>query len=227
MTDGLVRILVIDDEKTIRDILRHHLTSQNYNVTEAINGGDGLNKAKEFHPHLIFLDLGLPDMNGLDVLKELRGWTQTPVIILTVTDDEATKVKLLDAGADDYLTKPFGNAELLARVRVCIRNHGRKEATPVFESDDLKIDLNSRSVHVDNNLVKLTQTEFEVLVRLVRDAGKVVPQNKLLKEIWGALAQEESHYLRIYIKNLRKKIEKTPAEPRHILTEAGVGYRLV
>ncbi len=222
-----VRILMIDDEKAIRDVLSLHLKNQNYNLCEAQSGQDGLEKTKSFHPHLIILDLGLPDINGLDVLKTLRRWTKTPVIILTVSDDEMMKVKLLDAGADDYLTKPFGHAELMARIRVCMRNHGLIEATPIFESADLKIDLNARTVFVDDQPVKLTQTEFELLLRLVRDAGKVVPQNKLLKEIWGSLAQEESHYLRIYIKNLRKKIEKNPSEPKHILTESGVGYRLV
>lgn len=221
------RVLIIDDEKAIRDILQVHLRSKDYLLAEASTGKEGLDKVKSFHPNLIILDLGLPDINGLDVLKDLRSWTKIPVIVLTVTDDEDAKVKLLDAGADDYLTKPFGNAELLARMRVCLRNHGRIEATPVFESDDLKIDLNTRSVFVDGNIVKLTKTEFELILRLVRDAGQVVPQNKLLKEIWGSLAQEESHYLRIYIKNLRKKIEKNPSDPKHILTESGVGYRLV
>jgi len=223
----LIRILVIDDEKPIRDVLTLHLRTQNYQLDEAVNGYDGLEKAKSFHPHLIILDLGLPDIGGLDVLKILRTWTNTPVIVLTVTDDESMKIKLLDSGADDYLTKPFSNGELMARIRVCMRNHGRIEATPIFESGDLKIDLNSRSVFVDAEIVKLTKTEFELLLRLVRDAGKVVPQSKLLKEIWGSIAQEESHYLRIYIKNLRKKIEKKPSEPKHILTEAGVGYRLI
>lgn len=222
-----IRILVIDDEKAIRDILQLHLKAKNYNLSEACSGSEGLETSKSFHPHLIILDLGLPDMSGLDVLKQLRTWTNVPVIILTVSDDEFTKVKLLDAGADDYLTKPFGHAELMARIRVCLRNHGLIEATPVFISADLKIDLNARSVFVDEKAIKLTKTEFELLLRLVREAGKVVAQNKLLKEIWGSLAQDESHYLRIYIKNLRKKIEKNPSEPKHILTEPGVGYRLV
>lgn len=222
-----VRVLIIDDEKAIRDVLQLHLKSQNYKISEAVSGKEGLDKTKSFHPNLIILDLGLPDMNGYSVLKELRSWTQVPVVVLTATDDEATKVKLLDAGADDYLTKPFGYSELMARLRVGLRNHGLLEATPVFESGDLIVDLSSRNVFVSGELVKLTKTEFELLMRLVREAGKVVPQTKLLKEIWGSVAQEESHYLRIYINQLRKKIEKNPAQPKHILTEVGVGYRII
>lgn len=221
------RVLLIDDEKAIREVLSLHLKSEGYQLEEAVTGSQGLEKIKTFHPNLIILDLGLPDKNGLDILKDIRTWSQVPVIVLTVNDDEKMKVKLLDSGADDYLTKPFSPAELMARVRVALRHYGHLEATPVFESGDLKIDLNLRKVEVDGLEVKLTKTEFELLQRLVREVGKVVPQNKLLREIWGSLAQEESHYLRIYIKQLRKKIEKNPSEPLHILTEPGVGYRLI
>jgi len=222
-----LRVLIIDDEKAIRDVLSLHLKTQNYEVAEAISGKSGLAKALEFHPHLIILDLGLPDMNGYEVLKELRSWTTIPIIILTVSDDQTTKVKLLDAGADDYLTKPFGPSEFLARVRVGLRHHGHVEATPIFESVDLRIDLSQRLVTVNQVHVKLTNTEFEVLARLVREQGKVVPQAKLLKQVWGAEAEEQGHYLRIYINQLRKKIESNPSEPKHLLTEPGVGYRLV
>lgn len=222
-----LRILVIDDEAAVRNVIVMNLKTQNYDVAEAANGFDGLIKAKDFHPHLVILDLGLPDMDGYQVLKEMRLWTTIPILILTATDDENIKVRLLDAGADDYLTKPFGPPELLARVRVGFRHHGHIEATPIFESGDLKIDLNKKEVQVEGAQVKLTKTEFEVLVRLVRDHGKVVSQTTLMKQIWGALAEEETHYLRIYIKQLRKKIEKNPAQPKHILTEPGVGYRLV
>lgn len=221
------RILIIDDEKAIREVLVRTLKTEMYQVEEACSGHEGLEKTKSFHPNLILLDLGLPDKNGHEILKELRTWTQVPVIVLTVTDDESVKVKLLDSGADDYLTKPFGSPELLARVRVALRHYGNLEATPIFQSGDLKVDLNSRRVEVKDQEVRLTKTEFELLQRLVREAGKVVPQSKLLKEIWGILAQEESHYLRIYIKQLRKKIEKNPSEPIHIITEPGVGYRIV
>lgn len=222
-----LRVLVIDDEAAIRNVISMNLKSQSYEVAEASSGKEGVAKASSFHPHLIILDLGLPDIDGHAVLKELRSWTKIPIIILTVTDEEAVKVRLLDAGADDYLTKPFGPSELLARVRVGLRHHGQIEATPMFESGDLKIDINQKQVLVSGMPVKLTKTEFEVIARLVRDHGKVVSQATLLKQIWGAVAEHETHYLRIYIKQLRKKIEKSPSQPRHILTEPGVGYRLI
>lgn len=222
-----IRILIIDDEAPIRNVLRMHLSAQGYQLAEAKDAAEGLATAAEFHPHLVILDLGLPDKDGYEVLKELRLWTTVPVVVLTATDDESTKVKLLDRGADDYLTKPFGPNELLARIRVSLRHSGTVEATPIFESGDLKVDLNQRQVWVDGVSVKLTATEYEVIARLARDPGKVVAQNTLMKQIWGAVAEDQTHYLRIYIKQLRKKLEKTPAQPRHILTEAGVGYRLV
>ncbi len=222
-----LRVLIIDDEAAIRNVITLNLKNQGYEVSEAKTAVDGLSAATNFHPHLVILDLGLPDMDGYQVLKELRTWTTIPVIILTATDDESVKVRLLDAGADDYLTKPFGPSELLARVRVGLRHHGHAEATPIFESGDLKIDLNQKQVLVSGAVIKLTKTEFEVISRLVRDQGKVVSQSVLLKQIWGAIAEHETHYLRIYIKELRKKIEKNPSQPKHILTEPGVGYRLV
>lgn len=221
------RILIIDDEKNIRDALKISFDKQLYLIEEAETGQKGLEKVKTFHPNLIILDLGLPDIDGYHVLKELRTWTTVPVIILTVNDDEDTKVKLLDSGADDFLSKPFSSAELQARIRVALRHNGNIEATPVFISSDLKVNLNTRQVEVNDLEIKLTNTEFEVLQRLVREAGKVVSQNKLLKEIWGATAKDETHYLRIYIKQLRKKIEKNPAMPIHIITEPGVGYKII
>ncbi len=222
-----IRVLIIEDESGIRNILRINLVSHGYKIMEAETGKLGLSKALEFHPHLIILDLGLPDISGLEVLKELRKWTFIPIIILTVQDNEEKKVELLDAGADDYLTKPFGTKELLARVRVSLRNHGLIEATPIFQTGNLIIDLSKQLVLRDNVEVKLTKTEFEVLARLVRDHGNIVPQNQLLKQIWGPVGLEQSHYIRIYIKQLRKKLEDNPSDPRHILTEPGVGYRLV
>lgn len=222
-----VRILVVDDESAIRNLLRTNLSPRGYKIQEAVDGKSGIQQAKEFHPHLVLLDLGLPDMNGADVLRELRKWTRVPIIVLTVTDNEETKVRLLDEGADDYLTKPFGVNELHARVRVALRNVGLIEATPIFSAGDLQVDLSSRLVTVDGKEVRLTATEFEVLARLVRDHGKVVRQSQILKQVWGVSSEDQSHYLRIYINQLRKKLEKNPAEPKHILTEAGVGYRLV
>ncbi len=222
-----VRILLIDDEQAVRNIVRVSLEGSGFKIGEAIDGKSGIAKVSEFHPHLVLLDLGLPDINGLEVLKTLRKWTRVPIIILTVTDEEHVKVQLLDAGADDYLTKPFGAKELLARVRVALRNIGLIEATPIFVSDDLKVDLSQKKVIVSDKEVKLTATEYEVLSRLVRDHGKVISQSQLLKQIWGSLAEDQSHYLRIYVNQLRKKIEKNPSEPKHLLTEPGVGYRLI
>ncbi len=222
-----VRILIVDDEPAIRNLLKISFLSGGFKVEEAENGEQGLKRASEFHPHLIILDLGLPDIDGLYLLKELRKWTKVPVIVLTVSDDEKSKVTLLDAGADDYLTKPFGVPELLARVRVALRNHGLVEATPIFKSKGLEVDLNQRSVKVDNIAVKLTNTEFELLAVLVRENGKVIPQVQILKQIWGAAFKDQIHYLRIYINQLRKKIELDPSHPEHIITEPGVGYRIV
>ena len=222
-----LRILVIDDEAAIRQVLRSNLVSQGYILGEAGIGSEGLEKAATFHPHLILLDLGLPDMNGVDVLKALRKWTQIPVIVLTVTDDESSKVRLLDSGADDYLTKPFGNNELLARVRVALRKHSHLEATPVFKSGKLEIDLSQRKVFLNQTFMKLTNTEFEVLALLVRDQGKVVPHALIMKKVWGITALEQNHYLRIYINQIRKKIEENPSQPQHLITEPGVGYRLI
>lgn len=223
---GEIRILLIDDEATIRNFLRPSFESQEMKVAEAETGKAGLEKAAQFHPHLIVLDLGLPDLNGFEVLKELRKWTRVPVIVLTVDDDEGTKVRLLDAGADDYITKPFGLPELLARVRVSLRNR-LVEATPIFRSGDLEVDVNSRVTKVGGRMVKLTATEFEVLARLVRDQGKVVPQRQLMVQIWGITAEDKTHFLRIYINQIRKKIEADPSKPVHIITEPGVGYRLL
>ncbi|WP_409477721.1 response regulator [Pseudobdellovibrio sp. HCB154] len=222
-----VRILIIDDEAAIRNVLKMNLESSGYKISEAIDGQSGIAQISSFHPHLILLDLGLPDMNGVAVLKELRKWSRVPIIILTVSDDEQTKVRLLDAGADDYLTKPFSAKELLARVRVTLRHLGLIEATPVFKSDDLEVNLAQKKVFVSNEEVHLTATEYELLAVLVRDQGKVVPQKQLMKLVWGKLDEEQTHYLRIYVNQLRKKIEKTPSEPKHLITEPGVGYRLV
>jgi len=225
--NDMKRLLIIDDEVSLRKTIALSFSHDIYTIAEASSVDEALLKVKEFHPNIIILDLGLPGKSGLEFLKEIRQWTQTPVIVLTAANDDQTKVKLLDSGADDYLTKPFSTPELVARVRVALRHAGQVEATPVFISNDLRVDINQRKVWVSDLEVKLTKTEFELLQRLVRDSGKVVSQNKLLKEIWGVQSQDESHYLRIYIKQLRKKIEKQPANPVHILTEPGVGYRII
>lgn len=223
----LIRVLIVDDEVALRNTLKLNLPSDKYKVYEASTGQEGIEICKDVHPHIVLLDLGLPDMTGLDVVKDLRRWTRVPVIVLTVTDDEQMKVKLLDAGADDYLTKPFGVHELQARLRVAIRNIGMIEATPTFVSGELEIDVSARRVCVGSKEIKVTATEFELLALLVRDRGRVVPQSQLMRKIWGAIAEDQTHYLRIYINQLRKKIEPNPGQPQHILTEPGVGYRLV
>ena len=226
-TEKKTRILIIDDESSIRSMLKAALSAHGYEVAEAANGKDGIVLASSFHPHLIILDLGLPEIPGDEVLAKLRSWTQVPVIVLTVSDDEESKVRLLDQGADDYLTKPFGLQELLARIRVGLRNKELIEATPTFSSGDLVVNLNEHKVLVQGVPAKLTTTEYEVLSHLIRAHGKVVSQAQLLKEVWGPNAEEQGHYLRIYIGQLRKKIEADPSSPKHIITEPGVGYRII
>jgi two-component system KDP operon response regulator KdpE len=222
------KILIVDDEESIRRMLSINLISKGFRVEEAQNAAECMEKLKTFHPQLIILDLGLPDKNGLGVLEEVRGWSKVPIIILTVSDDEETKVKLLEAGADDYITKPFSIPELTARVNVALR-HGLRtaEASPLFASDDLYVDLNQRLIKVKDKKVHLTSTEFNLLKTLIKGRGQVVGQDQLLTEIWGKTALENPHYLRIYIGQLRKKLESNPSSPIHILTEPGVGYRIV
>ncbi len=221
------RILIIDDESAIRNVLQLSFPAEVFEFAEAATGNEGVAKAAEFHPNLVILDLGLPDMNGIEVLKSLRKWTEVPVVVLTIEDSERTKVALLDAGADDYLTKPFGVPELQARIRVCLRHRNSMEATPLFKSGNLEVDLNRRHVMIDQRVIKLTVKEYELLSLLIRSAGKVVPQAQLLAGIWGEASIEQSHYLRIYIAQLRKRLETNPSHPVHILTEPGVGYRII
>lgn len=222
----MTKILILDDEPSIRNILRVNLRGAGYDVAEAKRSEEGLALAASYHPQVVILDLGLPDRNGIDVLREIRGWSQVPVIVLTVSDDEATKVALLEAGADDYVTKPFSVPELLARIKVALRHHQMEGATPIFESGSLRIDLAKREVSVENQVVHLTAKEFELLRLLVKNGGRVVPQEQLLAEIWGQHAKDQPHYLRIYIGQLRKKLEADPSSPKHVLTEPGVGYRI-
>ncbi len=220
------RILIADDEPSIRNLLNTSFSDQGFITAEAGTGAEALNKATSFHPQMIILDLGLPDMNGLEVLRRLRTWSDVPVVVLTVDDDENSKVRLLDDGADDYLCKPFSMPELMARVRVGLRHLDAKGESPVFRSGDLQIDLNERAVSVAGSPVKLTGTEYELLRVLIRNQGRVVPQGQILQAVWGPNALNQSHYLRVYVAQLRKKIEIDPSAPRHILTEAGVGYRI-
>jgi two-component system KDP operon response regulator KdpE len=221
-----VRILVIDDEAAIRRFLKIGLEAEGCVYLESDTGKDGLVMAATQKPELIILDLGLPDIDGLTVLRAIREWSTMPIIVLTVRDSETDKVALLDAGADDYLTKPFSVPELMARIRVALRRGQTQASEPVFRNGDLEVDLSDRSVKVRGKAVRLTATEYEILRILVLHAGKVVTQRHLLKEVWGPHAVEDSQYLRVYISQLRKKIEREPSQPELLQTEAGVGYRL-
>jgi two-component system, OmpR family, KDP operon response regulator KdpE len=219
------RILVIDDERSIRKLLEISLSAEGYEVIPTKTGKEGLLEAANHNPDVVILDLGLPDIPGLDVLKKLKSKASTPVIILTVKDADAEKVALLDAGADDYLTKPFSVDELVARIRVALRHSVNLQEEPVFTRGKLAIDFNLRTVKVGNELVKLTAKEFDLLKCLVGNTGKIVTQKQLLKEVWGMESPENSHYLRIFFGHLRKKLEKFSLSGI-IITEPGVGYRL-
>jgi two-component system KDP operon response regulator KdpE len=221
-------VLIVEDELPIRRFLRASLAAEGYRVEEADTGEKALKVAARQAPELVLLDLGLPDLDGREVLRRLREWLSAPVIILSARDQEREKVAALDAGADDYLTKPFGTAELLARLRVALRHTARVAGDPeatTFESGDLKVDLAARRVLVKDAEVRLTPLEYKLLATLVRHAGKVLTHRFLLKEVWG-LVQQEPHHLRVFMASLRRKIEAEPARPRHLLTEQGVGYRL-
>ena len=220
------RVLVVDDEQPIRRFLRVTLTSQAYTVIEAASGQEALSGAATQKPDIIILDLGLPDIDGVEVTRLLRQWTQIPIIILSVRGSESDKIAALDAGADDYLTKPFGVGELLARLRAALRRADQTTNEPVFTSGSLKVDLARRLVTVSGREVQLTPTEYELLRVLITHAGKVLTHHHLLHEVWGAEYGEEFHMLHVNISNLRRKIEPNPARPRFIITESGVGYRL-
>jgi two-component system KDP operon response regulator KdpE len=220
------KVLIIDDEQAIRRFLRISLEAEGYHVIDAESGKGGLAMAATHVPELVILDLGLPDIDGAQVLAGLREWSAVPVIILTVRDAEREKVALLDAGADDYLTKPFSVPELLARVRVALRHNVPAEGDPVLHNGFLAIDFSERSVTRDGEPVKLTVIEFNLLALLARHVGKLVTQRQLLKEVWGPGAVGHTQYLRVYIGQLRKKLEPQPARPVLLLTEPGIGYRM-
>ena len=219
------KILVIDDEKSMRKLLDISLASEGYQVELAKTAKEGLTLSTDFRPDIIILDLGLPDMPGLEVMKKIRARSATPVIVLTVKDSDLDKVSLLDAGADDYLTKPFNVSELSARIRVALRHSLNLKEEPVYVNGPLQIDFNLRSVEISGEPLKLTNTEFDLLKLLVQNAGKIVTQKQLLKEVWGPESVEQSHYLRIYFSQLRKKLEKYKLS-NVIITEPGIGYRL-
>lgn len=221
------KILNIDDELPIRKLLRVALTSHGYEIDEAASGQEGLAKAAIFRPDLIILDLGLPDLDGLEVVRRLREWLKVPIIILTVKEQEQDKIAALDAGADDYVTKPFGMGELLARIRAALRHAAGSPIEPVLAFSDLRIDLAHRKVTVDEQEIKLTPTEYDLLKNLAMHAGKVLTHRHLLKTIWGPAYENDAHYLRVYIGQLRRKIEIDPSHPHHVITEPGIGYRLL
>lgn len=222
-------VVLIEDELPIRRFLRATLTSQGYRLFEAATGADGLAEAATRQPDLIILDLGLPDIDGLEVIRRLREWTTVPIIVLSARGQERDKIAALDAGGDDYVSKPFGIGELLARMRVVLRHAARtpgEGADPTFSVGDLHVDVALRRVTVAGKQVHLTPIEYRLLTTLIRHAGKVVTQQQLLKEVWGPHHTEQAHYLRVYIAQLRRKLEADPARPRYLLTEPGVGYRL-
>lgn len=222
-------ILVIEDDAQIRRFLRATLGSHGYQVLEVTTGQEGIKQLATHHPDLVILDLGLPDIDGVELTKQVREWSTTPIIVVSAREREHDKVTALDAGADDYLTKPFGTEELLARLRVALRHAiqaTQGEDEPIFSVGDLKVDLAHRQVYVANDSIHLTPTEYKLLTTLVTYAGKVVTGRQLLKEVWGPAYTSESQYLRLYMAKLRHKLEKDPAEPRYLITEPGVGYRL-
>lgn len=220
------RILVVDDEIEIRRLLKVALTAHGYDVGEAANGQEGLAQTALFHPDLVILDMSLPDLDGLEIISRLREWTKVPVIILSVREHEQDKIRALDQGAEDYVTKPFNMGELLARIRVALRHQSVGQDEAVLVLGGLTIDLAHRKVMVAEKEVKLTPLEYEILKNLALNAGKVLTHRYLLTNVWGNEYQTQSHYLRIYIRQLRKKIEPDPTQPRYILTEPGIGYRL-
>lgn len=222
-------ILLIEDDPQMRRFLRVTLQSHGYRLVEAVNGLEGLRDASTRSPDVILLDLGLPDMDGLEVVQRLREWSRIPVIVLSAREQERDKIRALDGGADDYLTKPFGAGELLARIRVALRHragqYGEK-GEPVFILDNLRVDLAARRVFLNETEVHLTPIEFRLLAVLVKNAGKVVTHSHLLKKVWGPPHMNQTQYLRVYMGQLRHKLEADPARPRFFLNEPGVGYRL-
>jgi len=227
MSEPVANALVIDDEVQIRRLLRLTLEGNGYRVFEAVNGQTGLLEAAQCRPEVVLLDLGLPDLDGVTVLKRLREWSQVPVLILSVRDREEDKIAALDAGADDYITKPFSTGELLARLRVAQRRAQPLPESAVFHTGNLEVDMARRVVSVKRKEVKLTATEYALLVLLVRNAGRVMTHRQLLQSVWGPNAVEQTHYLRVYMAHLREKLEADPNQPQLLITEPGVGYRLM
>jgi two-component system, OmpR family, KDP operon response regulator KdpE len=219
------RLLVVDDERPIRKFLKASLEGE-FLVNEATNGEEALAAVISFRPDIVILDLGLPDLDGVEITRRLREWTQVPIIVISVREQEQEKIAALDAGADDYLTKPFGVGELMARLRAALRRSLHTDAEPVFTDRSLIVDLSKREVQVDGKLVSLTPTEYDLLKTFIKYAGKVLTHTQLLRLIWGTAYESETHMLQVNISNLRRKIEPDPVRPSFIITEPGVGYRL-
>jgi two-component system, OmpR family, KDP operon response regulator KdpE len=219
-------IVVIEDDPQIRHFVRATLQTQGFNTVDVDTGKEGLSAVATQQPHLVVLDLGLPDADGLDVIRELRSWTQVPIIVLSARTSETMKVAALDAGADDYLTKPFGVSELLARLRAQLRRTTSSLDVPVISFGDITVDLGKREVTRAGEPVRLTPTEYKLLTALMRHAGRVLTHRQLLRDVWGPEQVDNAHYLRVYMGHLRHKLEKDPAQPEYILTETAVGYRL-
>jgi two-component system, OmpR family, KDP operon response regulator KdpE len=230
MNSNKATVLIIEDEAAIRHFLRVSLGAENLKVVEAEDGASGLAAANRYRPDIYILDLGLPDRDGMEIIRELRGWTRNPIIVVTARTQEDEKVRALDMGADDYLTKPFGVQELKARIRAALRHLARPHtpgASPLVRLGEVQIDLEARRVSRGGEQVRLTPTEFSLLALLAKSPGRVLTQRALLVEVWGVAYERESHYLRVYMKQLRQKLEPDPSRPRYLITEIGVGYRLV
>ncbi len=221
----MTRILVVDDEPQLLRALSTNLRARGYDVDVAPTGEQALTLAARKHPDLVVLDLGLPGMDGTEVIRGLRGWTKVPILVLSVRETEAEKVSALDAGADDYVTKPFGMDELLARLRAALRRAAPAEEHAVVETPDFTVDLAAKRVRTESGEVRLTPTEWHIVEVLVRNAGKLVTQRQLLQEVWGPQYEKETNYLRVYLAQIRSKLEPDPANPRYFVTEARMGYR--
>ena len=226
MNENFYRVLIVDDEPEIRRFLRASLKIHQHEVVEADSGAKAISEIRDHNPDLIILDLGLPDMNGVEVTRKVRAWSQIPIIILSVRSREADKIEALTAGADDYLTKPFGVGELLARIQVVMRRVGNTGTKPIYQVGNLVVDLNKHQVQMMDTEIDLTPTEFEIISILIQNTGKVVTQRQIMRKVWGAAYEDESRLLRVNISNLRRKIEPNPNQPNYILTELGVGYRM-
>ena len=225
MSETQVRLLVVDDERPIRKFLRASLEGQ-FDINEATTGEEALLAVATFRPDIIILDLGLPDLDGVEVTRRLREWTKIPIIVISVREQESEKIAALNAGADDYLTKPFGVGELVARLRASLRRSIQSETEPIFTNGTLTVDLSKREVQVNGKLISLTPTEYDLLKTFIQNAGKVLTHNQLLRIVWGTAYESETHMLQVNISNLRRKIEPDPVRPIFFITEPGVGYRL-